>query len=280
MLLAPLRDGAIERVKFNRGGSSISLRIDFDNGSRAAFKPRQTSLHSVPRYEVAAFRINRLLGLSTVAPAVGRALKMDDLIARLDEESQAFKPRMLEEMTVEDGAVIGELSWWIPVIEPPYIEGFLIDSQDGVLAWSRYLSIGVPVPASERNLIAQVSDMVLFDFIIDNGDRWSGRNVWVSEDGRVLYFMDNTASFRGDADGSYKARTYLSKVQTFSRSMVANLRALTEARLRAALADSAPFEHVLDDREIEGVIGRRNYALDYIDGLIAAHGFEKVLVFP
>ena len=34
LLLAPLRTGQIVEVKFNRGGSSISLRIDFDNGGR------------------------------------------------------------------------------------------------------------------------------------------------------------------------------------------------------------------------------------------------------
>src|SRR5687768_935120 len=34
-LLAPLRTGSIRAVKFNRGGSSISLRIEFDNGARA-----------------------------------------------------------------------------------------------------------------------------------------------------------------------------------------------------------------------------------------------------
>lgn len=281
VLLEPLRSGAIESVKFNRGGSSISLRIDFDNGSRAAFKPRQTSLHSVPRYEVAAFRVNRLLGLSTVAPAIGRKLAVADLLGKLREDSVVFAPRMTAEMLAVDGEVIGELSWWIPVIKPPYISGFLIDSVDGVLTWSRYLEVGAAIPANERRLVAQISDMVLFDFVIDNNDRWSGRNVWVSEDGRVLYFMDNTLSFGGDEDGSYKSRTYLSKAEKFSRSLVANLRSLTEQRLRAALGrDVAPFEVLLDDAEIAAVLGRRRYTLDYIDGLIAEHGVEKVLVFP
>lgn len=281
VLLAPLRTGAIESVKFNRGGSSISLRIDFDNGSRAAFKPRQTNLHSVPRYEVAAFRVNRLLGLSSVAPAIGRGFAVADLMDKLGDDSRVFASRMSEEMIAEGGRVIGELSWWIPVIEPARIGGYLVDSTDGVLTWERYLTAGAPVSAAEQRLVAQISDMVLFDFVIDNGDRFSGRNVWVSADGRVLYFMDNTLSFGGDADGTYKTRTYLSKVEKFSRSLVASLRNLTADQVRAAVGrDAAPFEHILTGDEIAALLGRRDYAVARIDELIAAHGAESVLVFP
>src|SRR5262245_23312788 len=58
VLIEPLRRAAVKRVKFNRGGSSISLRIDFEGGFRAAFKPDQTNEQTVPRKEIAAYRIN------------------------------------------------------------------------------------------------------------------------------------------------------------------------------------------------------------------------------
>jgi hypothetical protein len=281
VLLEPLRTGAITSIKFNRGGSSISLRVDFDNGSRAAFKPRQTNLHSIPRYEVAAFRVNRLLGLSSVAPALGREFAVDAIMSALRPDSRVFAPRMTEEMVSSDGKVIGELSRWIPVIEPAKIEGYLIDSTDGVLTWTRYLRAGAPIPAPEWNLVAQISDMVVFDFVIDNADRFSGRNVWVSGDGRVLYFMDNTLSFGGGSRGSFKSRAYLSKVQKFSRAMVSGLRRLSVDTLGEATGrDLGPFDVILTGDEIANVIGRRDFAIGYIDGLIDQHGAENVLVFP
>ena len=281
VLLEPLRTGRIESIKFNRGGSSISLRIDFDNGARAAFKPRQTNLHSVPRYEVAAFRVNRLLGLTAVAPAIGRRFPLAELMSKLRRDSRFFAERMSEEIVAVRGQVIGELSWWIPVIEPARINRFLIDSVDGVLTWSRYLRVGVKIPQASRNLVAQISDMVLFDFLIDNADRFSGRNVWVSGDRRVLYFMDNTLSFGGGNNGSFKSRAYLAKVQKFSRSLVSRLRELSAEKLAAAVGhDVAPFDFILSEREITTLLGRRDFIVATIDALIRKHGVDKVLVFP
>src|SRR5690606_31124601 len=125
-----------------------------------------------------------------------------------------------------------------------------------------------PMPESERHMLSQISSMVLFDFIINNPDRWSGGNVNMSEDGRVLYYMDNTLSFGREPEGHRKCQTYLKRSQRFSRRLVSALRALTEEQVREALAhDLGPFERLLTDEEIAMVMKRRDYALDYIDGL-------------
>lgn len=281
VLLAPLREARITRVKLNRGGSSVSMRLDFENGARAAFKPRQIHLQSLPRREVAAFRINRLLGLSSVPPAIGRSFAASDVLDNLHEDSLPQRPRLDAEVIVEDGAIVGELSWWIPVLDRARIGGFEIDSTDGAVTWKRYLTVGEPIPHAEWNLVAQISDMVLFDFVINNPDRWSGGNARVSEDGRTLYFMDNTLSFGWDADGHGKVRTYFQRSQRFSRSLVARLRHLRESEVRRALqSDLGPFDELLDDREIAALLSRRDRALEYIDQLISIHGADAVLVFP
>jgi hypothetical protein len=283
VLLAPLRTGAIREVKFNRGGSSISLRLELDNGARAAFKPLQTNLHSIPRYEIAAYRINRMLGLSSVAPAIGRSLPVADLLASLRPDSVGFRSRIEAEMIHDGAEVAGELSWWIPVIVPPTVGEYIIDSTEGVMTWGRYLGVDAVVPHEDLSIIGQISDMVIFDFVIDNNDRWSGSNVWSSTDGRTLYFMDNTLSFGRDreGDGTSKTRTYLHKVEKFSRILVASLRQLSAEAIRAEMEiDRGPFEVLLTDDEIRNVMKRRRFALDYIDGLIEKHGAEAVLVFP
>jgi hypothetical protein len=76
-------------------------------------------------------------------------------------------------------------------------------------------------------------------------------------------------------------QTYLTRAQKFSRSLVARLRELTEAELREAVEhDRGPFEYLLSDSEITAVMLRRDWALAYIDGLIAQHGEGAILVFP
>jgi hypothetical protein len=282
VLLEPLRESAVSEVKFNHGGSSISLRIELENGARAAFKPKQTSLHSVPHREVAAYRINRLLGLSAVAPAFGRTFSLDELLGHLRSDSVKYRTRLIEQMTATDGQVVGAMMWWIPVIKRAKVDRYEIDSTDGIVTWQRYLAAGSPIPHDQRRLVAQISDMTLFDFIINNPDRWSGGNTRVSEDGLTLYFMDNTLSFGNDADGHGKVWTYFTRVQKFSRGLVSRLRHLDDVSIRAALDARAEdaFGDLLEDEEVEALLARRDRALDYIDGLIETHGVEAVLVFP
>ena len=280
-LLGPLRDSAVKRVKFNRGGSSVSLRIDFENGARAAFKPVQKAPQTVPRREIAAYRINRLLGLTAVPPAIGRSFDADTIFSKLVPASQVFLPRMKDEIRVKKGRMHGELSWWIPIIYKARVQGYEIDTTDGIVTWKRYLTIGKEMPKEEIALLGQISSMVLFDFFINNPDRWSGANARVSVDAQKLYFMDNTMSFGNDMDGHRKSRIYLKRSQKFSRSLVHALRTLEEEDVRAVLAhDRGPFAHLLTDREIKALMSRRNYALEYIDELIEEHGENPVLVFP
>jgi hypothetical protein len=281
LLLAPLRAGRITEVKFNRGGSSISLRVDFDNGARAAFKPEQINFQTIPRREVAAYRINRLLGMSSVAPAVGRSFDVEELLAAVRDDSREFVTRMRAEMLAEGGRITGELSFWIPVIRRARVDGFLIDETDGIVTWKRHLRVGNPIPPEDWRLMAQLSDMLVFDFVINNSDRWSGRNVQASADNQILYFMDNTLSFGPARDGHSKVRVYLERAQKFSRSLVARLRRLSADEVRAALdGHEGEFAYLLDEDEVDALLSRRDHVLAYIDQLIAQHGDQAVLVFP
>jgi hypothetical protein len=286
-LLAPLRTAALERVKVNRGGSTISFRLDFVGGGRASFKPEQIQ-PQLPRWEVAAYRIDRLLGVNAVSPAFPRAFSLEELYGALDRDGRSSLSRLREELISRKDPddpkrriVAGEVQWWIPVIEMARITKHEIDETDGIVTWKRYLRAGATIPPESYDMVRQISTMVLFDFVIDNIDRWSGSNARVSPDGTKLYFMDNTLAFGDDPNGHRKSRTYLERSQAFSRRLVARLRALTEDEVRAALEpDRGPYEELLGDAEIEALMGRRDTALAYIDDLIEEHGEEAVLVFP
>jgi hypothetical protein len=118
LLLERVRTQPIARFKFNHGGSSISFRVEFADGSRAAWKPTQTNTQTIPRKEIAAYRLNRLLGLNAVPPAAPRAVSRDELFAHLHPDSLEFLPRIKAETIFgTNGQTLGTASYWIPVIK-------------------------------------------------------------------------------------------------------------------------------------------------------------------
>jgi hypothetical protein len=280
-LLAPLRTSPLTKVKVNFGGTSLSLRLDFADGSRASFKAEQTFFQSNPRKEIAAYRLDRLLGIGHVAPAFARAFTVDDLLGALEPQQRGWgTQKILDAIEPHGGRIAGEVQWWIPDIIDAQIQGERVDMDEGIVLWHRYLHAGNRIPDDAREMAHQISDVILFDFVIDNVDRWTLSNTKGSPDGHVLYFMDNTLSFTPYRQGLPKSSIYLHRAEKFSRRLVARLRALGRDELAKALADNGALGPLCTDEEIDAILGRRDAAMAYIDRLIAQHGEEEVLVFP
>ena len=272
LLLEPLRTQKVDNVKFNHGGSSISLRVTFADGSRAAFKPIQTNPQTVPRKEIASYWLNRLLGLNNVPPAIARTLHRDDIFGKLVHESVGYLPRLNTETIFDaEGFTRGEVSYWIPVVVNSNL-----DAPEKMAEWSRYLTVGESIPQERWSQLQQLSSLLVFDLLQNNSDRFSGGNLLQSPDGKILYYMDNTFGFQVEPQGHEKCRSVLQRSQKFSRRLVEALRRFDGHALRQAL-ESDP--GVLTDDEIAAVVARRDIAIKYIDGLIARFGEEKVLVF-
>ncbi len=272
LLIDRMKVGEIVQAKLNKGGSSISFRLDFADGSRAAFKPEQTNPQTVPRKELAAYRLNRLLGLNHVPPATARTVHKDELLGRLPPDAQFGVQRiMAETLFDEEGFTRGEVSYWIPVILDSHL-----DTTDNVLTWWKWMTVGEEIPADKVDLMAQLSDLLLFDLLTNNSDRFSGGNLMTSKDGRVLFFMDNTFGFQVEPEGHVRCRTYLSRCQKFGKKLVEALRRLDLPSLRLAL-EAEP--GALGDAEMRSVLARRDVALRYVDGLVTQNGEDKVLVF-
>jgi hypothetical protein len=283
VLLAPLGATPVTQVKLNHGGTSLSLRLDFQSGARAAFKPQQVHPQSDPRKEIAAYRIDRLLGIGHVAPARPFAVPVADLVAAAGPAYHDYvEGRIRDEAIAHDGIVRGELSWWIPEIRDIKIGQYRIDEKAGMEQWASYLQIGAPIPPELRPMIEQIATCVLFDVVIDNADRWTGNNTKGSPDQRTLYFMDNTLSFSQFTYGHQANLMPLYRIQVFPRGLVARLRALTYEQLAAALADEDPagLAPLLEPAEIHAILGRRDHMLQYIDSLIAQFGEPAVLSLP
>lgn len=284
-LLAPLGASTPIKLKVNHGGTSLSLRLEFENGTRAAFKPEQVHPQSDPRREIAAYRIDRLLEIGRVPPAKPVTIPLADLIAAAEPSHRRFiGERLRDEAIIRGGVIHGELSWWVPDIKLAKLGPHKIDEKAGKQVWTSYLQIGATIPAEVRPLVEQISALVLYDVVIDNPDRWTGSNTVMSPDGQTLFFMDNTMSFSNLAFGHQSNLLAMRRIQVFPKALVARLRTLTLEQIEAALTVPEAEEHrlapLLHPQEMRAILVRRDNLLRYIDQLIEQHGEDAVLALP
>jgi hypothetical protein len=85
------------------------------------------------------------------------------------------------------GNTAGVMMYWIPVIKDSGL-----DTPEGMHESTRWLTQGQAIPAEKHALAAQLADLLVFDFLISNPDRYSGGNMLTNQDGSRLLFMDNT----------------------------------------------------------------------------------------
>lgn len=277
-LRARMERGQVRSLKMNRGGSSISLRIEFADGSRAAFKPQQSNPQTVPRKEAAAYELSRLLGLNLVSPVVMRTLSRDEIFGKLDPASPYARKRINRETRFDDdGRTLGSFSYWIP-----RVANTRLDTTASILRWTDWLGQSGEIPEGKEPLLAQLSSLLVFDLIQNNSDRFSGGNLLGAPDGKTLYYMDNAFGFQTDRLGHTRCWFYLNRVQKFSRRLLVALETLDRQALHAALsrqgADGSP-QPLLSDEELAALWARRGRALDYIYAQIERYGRDKVLVF-
>ncbi|HEX4451170.1 MAG TPA: hypothetical protein VH143_09885 [Kofleriaceae bacterium] len=287
VLLAPIGATPVRDVKLNHGGTSLSLRLTFASGARAAFKPMQIHPQSDPRREIAAYRVDRLLGIGHVPPAKPGRFKLADLVAAAEGSTQAVTAqRFADESLPQNGVLAGELSWWIPEIRDATIhdeQGAVhrVDELAGFATWLNYLQSGATIPDDVRPMVEQLAAVVLFDILIDNADRWTGNNTKGSVDNKTLYFMDNTLAFSTFTLGHEANLAPLRRMEVFPRGLVARLRALTyDTVARAIDIGDDPIGPLLTPAEIRALLARRDHLIRFIDDDIADLGEKKALALP
>jgi len=243
----------------NVGSTSVNLHLRLEGGIDAAWKPRTTSHGESYRAEIAAYRLNRLLGLNRVPPAISRPIPRSAL--RLARDSPVIFDR--------DNTARGAAIYWVPVLRPSRIDG--AEDQE---RWGRWLRQGRTVPPEQSQRAEEISTLLVFDFLTGNWDRWSGANVPMDAQGHLIY-RDNNGGFEEPfVDGLLqRSRSLLHRTQRFRRSVIDRARAMTEASVRAEMAlDPDRNAPPLNAAQIRSLLRRRDLLIEYVDGLARRHG--------
>lgn len=288
---------AVAEIERGRGGRSLAFKITLVDGTQGYFKPEQSFSAAHWYSEVAAYYLDRELGFGRVPPIVGRRLDWAPLrsVARRDE-------RVDEVVVADDGTVRGAFVWWVSggLDVLPLGRGWesWIRVQPG-LAFTPYQRVrayraevnGDPLPPeeSERNRrdapdeppsqerAAELSDMIVFDFLTSNVDRWGGgfTNVRTRGDDGDLVFLDNGAGFWLGRNRLWVMDRRLQALQRFRRSTVDALRAFDIERFERRLAADA-LAPVLNERQLAGVEERRLAVLEHVAEMQSRFGDEAI----
>jgi hypothetical protein len=264
-ILDAIRTGRIVGRQ-NVGSTSVNFHLRLAGDIDAAWKPRTSTHGETYRAEIAAYRLNRMLGLSRVPPAVSRSVPRSAL--HLAPTSPVIAER---DLTVRGAAI-----YWVPVLRDS-----LIDRPREIERWSSWLRQGREVPADQRARAEEISTLLVFDFLTGNWDRWSGANVPMDAAGHLIY-RDNNGAFEEPfvLGLMQNGMAWLRRSQRFSASVIARARALTDASIREEMAlDGDPAHPPLTEAQRRSLLRRRDALLVYIDGLIRRHGEAAVLAF-
>lgn len=244
----------IAEVKANKGGGSVSLKVTFADGKKAAVKLAQTGHPTDPRSEIAGYHLDRLVGFGRTAAVVGRRFLLADLRAALvaSGTDKAFFDRF-EKLTVSpDGHIDAALVAWHTAA---------LTEEEPAPSWSSALDTSEAAAEGALPRLAEWSDLVVFDFLADNPDRYSGGNVLRLGKGGPLVFLDQGAAFGKNRSRDHlTTKDRLDKVCRFQPDTLAALRRIAkDGGLAAALKKSVardPLAPILDDVQLAAVDAR------------------------
>ena len=291
------------------GGSTVTLKVIQNGNPIAAFKPLQTRRQSNYRAEIAAWRLCELLQCDFGIPW-NRAVKIErntfnKLYNRSKSKKRELYRKELADITwTKEGSayyVYGTFKDWVPdftrfpveyiafwkgwLSQSGYIEEFG-DLKDTLMPLTKrantkklYTELLEQSPNLTTDALAtQISQVLTFDFLIGNWDRFSGVPEWWGvncqfKDNRIVS-IDNGAAF--PAYSNEKVQERFMMVERFSAHFIHALRMMDkEKTLELLFPEPTKFER----SSFEQFWKQRAAVLTRVDSLCEKYGSERVLSF-
>lgn len=318
-VLERLRAEEIVAVERGRGGRSVALRVTLASGARAYFKPEQTFSGTHWYAEIAAFHLDRLLRLNRTAPSTGRILPWSLLAPAVADDPRAHEVVVGEDGNVR-GVLVAWIDERLVPIAPPtgWERDLRLTEHVGVFPFvppatllrshTAFLALDAgPAPLDggtgdagplwqgdggvedsepdggwegERRA-AELSTLIVFDFLIHNGDRWGGNFTNVRTRGAQgpIVYLDNAAGFSRRRARLTTLDLRLRYVERYEAGVVRRIRRLEDGALRERLAED-PLAPILDDEQLAHFEERRLALLEHVDAVVARLGRERAMAWP
>lgn len=256
------------------GHSSVALRMRFSDRVSAAYKVESRAFPKSHLAEVAAYRVSLLLGLDNVPPAVLRRIPVATIDARMHRDSKSKWQDIRPEVRwLKDGIAEGAACTWVFGLRSLRLE----ERQPW---WRAWLQVDTTIPKRRIALARDLSNMVAFDYLIGNPDRFSGRNMKVSHNAQRFVMLDHDQAFPPATDEEAHSDFLLKSLQMtqrFSRLLVERLGALDERALLAEIV--AARGPLLTKAQITGLMERRKVLLSHVEKLKKRFGHGAVMFF-
>ena len=280
-----LSEAPIESVTKGSGGRSLAFKLTFRDGLAGYFKPEQTFAANWYS-ELASYHLDRQLGLGRVPPSIGRRIDWPLLSPHAEGDARR------SEVVIRDGVVQGSLVFWLAdkplrVELPRGWELWLrIDQQPMVSPfqalpdYKKALKHGAKpgvMPELDPVRAAELSDLVVFDHLIGNIDRWSKDFVNVRTTGpeKRLVFLDNANGFEVKSKPSWVLAARLAAVERFRRKTIATLRAFDRKEFEQRMAKD-PLAPLLNAAQLAQLEERRSQLLEHVAALERRYGAQAL----
>lgn len=259
------------------GHTSVVFKLELANSRKIAFKPNARRVKGRYRGEIAAVRLADALGLSAqLLPACPCTFDRRTFMASLTPDAAKLAEAELLPPNASD--VHGAAIMWLDGLQFWPLEKEPLRSL--VRSW---LTRGQSIPDGKSDFARQASQLIVFDYVTGNWDRYSGENVGLDKAGRTVLFIDNDAAFMESppSDSVVQNRARVQGTDRFSKSLVTALRSIgSEAHLESVLGQDGSLGPLLPRPIIDAVMRRIEETLKIIDTKIAAAGSADTLFFP
>lgn len=298
---------ALSRISRLGGGTTITYKFKVGDVNVAAFKPHQNRLQSSYRSEIAAYRLCPLIRCGFNVPLNEEVkIRRDELIDLYGISEGAFDEQYADLIYFEENGekwLHGTKKAWIPEFYPFAIE--LNEVWEPLLSaevsdeklnaepplelltrfFARSGTVDEELHGSENlttnDILRQISNMQVFDFLMNNWDRYTypylGANChWVN--GQFMA-IDNGAGFPHPEhyrNPMNRVQEHFLQVQRFSRETINAIRWMELETLRPVLFPTSE-NHPEDVGKFDDFVIRRQMLLERVDALIAEFGEERVL---
>ncbi len=294
------------------GGSTVTFKF-IQNGEKvAAFKPLQINKQSNYRAEIAAWRLCEMVACDFNIP-YNKEIRIDydtfnTLYSRSKSSNTAAYRAKFSELTwtkdPDDNKryLYGTYKDWVPdftrfPIELTSVWRSWFSAEKPVTQWSELSTALSPYTKNAHTkklytellaqakdlttekLAAQISEVLVFDYLLGNWDRFSGVPEWWGvncqfKDGAIVS-IDNGAGFQWGANEKVTERYLM--VERFSRHFVENLRHLEQQNTCDMLFPNPTQQDV---KSCNQFFKQLNSYLTRVDALIIKYGEDAVLAFP